>query len=75
MEPLIFSRTAVPGPLAWDRKGQVPAKMAMGTTRRRKSSPLDSRKMLSEVAVLITHLQDEMTGCIIILTIKGRTCH
>jgi hypothetical protein len=47
----------------------------MGTTRRRKSSRLDSRKMLSEVAVLITHLQDEMTGCIIILNIKGRTCH
>jgi hypothetical protein len=72
---MIFSRTAVPGPLARDRKGPVPAKITMGTSRRRKSSLLNSRKVLSEVAVLITHLQDEMTGCIIILTIKGRTCH
>jgi hypothetical protein len=31
--------------------------------------------MVSEVAVLIIHLQDELTSYIVNLTIKDRRCH
>jgi len=58
MGPLIFSRIAVPDPLAWDTDGPSPAKRTIDSIRMRKISSLESHPMLSEVADLITHLQD-----------------
>jgi hypothetical protein len=71
MGPLIFSRIAVLVPLAWDIEGPSPAKRMIGNIRTRKISGPESHVMLSEVAVFIIHLQDELTVCIIKLTIKG----
>jgi hypothetical protein len=48
--------------MAWEGRGPFLAKRAMGTTRTRKNSRHDSRKMPSEAAVLITHLQEELNG-------------
>jgi len=58
MGPLILSRTAVSDPLAWAIDGPSPAKRAVDNIRTRKRSGLESHPMVSEVAVLITHLQD-----------------
>jgi hypothetical protein len=75
MGPLIFSRIAVFGPLAWDIKGPSPAKRAIDNIRTRKISGPENHVMLSKVAVFIIHLQDMLTGCIENLTTKDRLCH
>jgi hypothetical protein len=61
MGPLIFSRIAVPVPLAWEIEGPAPAKKRIGNIRMRKIRGLESHVILSEVAVLIIHLQDELS--------------
>ena len=59
MGPLIFSRMAVPVPLAWEIEGLSFAKRTIDNVRMRKISVLKSHLMLTEVVVFIIHLQDE----------------
>jgi hypothetical protein len=75
MGPLIFSRIAVLIPLAWDIEGPSPTKRTIGNIRTRKINGLESHVMVSEVAVLIIHLQDRLTCYIVNLTIKDRRRH